>query len=47
MRRLGTVDLLVKIVHFVKKERNIFSIKGSWSELVCTRRSMVLSLLLQ
>ncbi len=37
--RHNTVDLLVKIVRFVRKEKNIFSSDSSWSELDCTRRS--------
>jgi hypothetical protein len=32
---------------FLKVGRNIFSIKSSWSELVSSRRSSVLSLSLQ
>ncbi len=45
--RLSTVDLLIKIGCFVNKEKYSFSMKRSWSELVSTRRSIVLILLLQ
>ncbi len=38
------VDILVKIGCFVKKDKNIFSIKSSLSELVSTRKSTILSL---
>ncbi len=41
--RLSTVDLLM----FSKKENDVCCIKSRWSELVCTRRSTVLSLPLQ
>jgi hypothetical protein len=44
MGRFSTVDLLIKEAGFVKKVNNIFSIKMSYSELVSTRRSTVLSL---
>ncbi len=43
----STVNLLVKKAIFWKKEKNIFTIKRSWSELVSTRRATVLSLPLQ
>jgi hypothetical protein len=44
--RLSTIDLLVKITCFVKKDKQ-FSIKSSSYKLVSTRRSTVLSLPLQ
>jgi hypothetical protein len=45
--RLSTIDLLIKVACFVKKEKYIFNIKMSYSKLVGTRRSTVLSLPLQ
>jgi len=42
--RPSTIDLLIKVACFCKKENNIFNIKMSWSKLVSTRRSTVLSL---
>ncbi len=42
--RLSMVDLLIRLARFVKKLYNIFNIKKSWSKLVSTRRSTVLSL---
>jgi len=45
--RLSTVDLTFKVVCFAKNMNNIFNIKRSWSKLVSTRRSTVLSLFLQ
>ena len=44
---LSSVDLLIKVACFVKKENIIFNLKMSRSKLVCTRRSTVLSLSLQ
>ncbi len=41
---LSTVDPLIKVACFVKKENNIFHIKMSWSKLVRTRRFTKLSL---
>ncbi len=41
-RKFCTVDLLVKVASFVKNVNGIFNIKRSWSELVGTRRSIVL-----
>jgi hypothetical protein len=40
--RLSTVDLLLKVACFVKKENNSFNVKMSWFKLVSTRRSTVL-----
>jgi hypothetical protein len=40
--RLGTVDLLVKIV-LLKRNMYIFSIKSNWSKEVSTKRSNVLT----
>ncbi len=45
--RLSTVDLLIKVAHFVTKDNNSFRIKLSLSKVVSTRRSTVLSLPLQ
>ncbi len=45
--RTSTVDLRIKVACFVKKFINIFNLKMSWYKLVCTRRSIVLSLPLQ
>jgi hypothetical protein len=42
--RLSTVDLLIMVACFVKKENDIFNLKISWCNLVSTRRSTVLSL---
>jgi hypothetical protein len=36
--RISTVDLLIKIGCFVKREQYSFRINSSRSELVCTRR---------
>jgi hypothetical protein len=43
-RRLSTLGLLIKVARLIKKGKNIFNIKSSWSELVGTRRSTVLKL---
>jgi hypothetical protein len=40
----STIDLLIKLACFVRKIIYIFSVKMSRSKLVCTRRSIVLSL---
>ncbi len=45
--RLSTVDLLIEVACFVKKENNIYNMKKSWYKLVSTRRSTVLSLALR
>ncbi len=42
--RISTVDLLFKIACFVTMVNNIFNKKSSWSKLVRSRRSTVLSL---
>ncbi len=42
--RLSTIDLLTKTGCFVTWVNNIFNIKRSWSKLLSTRRSTVLSL---
>ncbi len=39
--RLSTVDLLSKVVFFVKNDEIFFRRKSSWSELVSELRSMV------
>ncbi len=44
VEKLSTVDPVIRVACFVKKENNIFNIKMSRSELVSTRRSTVLSL---
>ncbi len=41
--RLCTVDLLIKVACLVKKAKNIFNLQWSWSKLVSTRRSTILS----
>ncbi len=44
---LSAVYLLIKVACFVREVNNTFDIKRSWSKLVSTRRSTVLSLPLQ
>jgi len=41
--RLSTVDLLIKVVSFVKKVNIILNLNMGWSRIVSTRRSIVLS----
>jgi hypothetical protein len=47
MVKISTVDLLIKVACCVKKWTIFCNIKSSWSKLVGTRRSTVLSLPLQ
>jgi len=41
--RPSTIGLLIKVAYFVKRGMYIFSTKPSWSELVNTRKSIVLN----
>jgi len=44
---LSTIDLLVKIPRFVKREKNVFRTSSNWSEIFSGRRSIVRILPLQ
>jgi hypothetical protein len=45
--KLSTVDLLIKVICFVKKLKNIFKLKSSWSKPVSTKKSTVHNISLQ